>query len=267
MSEPFSSINPFRTEKTDHTFPAGLEKTPEKLRYGIDSLLLAAYVCRILEDHFPSGKKVPGLVELGSGDGFALIGILTKWNVPSDGIEINKDMHDRAVKNARNFSLENICFLNMDLVNVKKEPLLKEWENNTFLVLANPPWRLPQETRRSSNKTRNMALWANEDTLKIFCAAASFLLKHAGQFCSIINPGILPSLLKEMEKSGLGLRRILPIYPYEGKSAIRLLLSAQKNAKMLPELLPPLILHYNTDNNSIWSRAALDFCPWLGSLK
>lgn len=243
-------------------FPFGLLKSSKALRFGCDALLLSAYASKNLERHFHSSKKSPVLVELGCGDGTALLGLLEKWKTAlALGLDINANFIGMAVENAARLS-ESASFRTLDLHQVPHDPTLHEWREKANLVLANPPWRLPSEGHRSSNSMRNMALWAEEDSLAVFTRAASFFLRHGAQYCTIIHPSSLPLLLKELEKNRLGLRELLPLAPRAGQKAMRLLLRAQKNARALPVFLPPLVLH--EDASSAFSAAALDFCPWLG---
>ncbi len=246
------------------SFPLNLGQAPDGLRFGSDALLLAAYARRALASHFKSSQKNPLLVELGCGDATALLGLLTVWpRAQALGIDINADFILLARQNAARLAFTNAGFYALDLRKLRLEPGLCDWREKACLVLANPPWRLPSEGRRSANKARNLALWADADSLAVFSQAAAFFLKHGGQFCCISDPASLPRLLEEMGKNQLGLREILPLSPRAGQKAIRLLLRAQKNAQPLPELLAPLILHKDASN--AWSQSALNFCHWLKS--
>lgn len=243
-------------------FPLSLIKTVKALRFGGDAFLLSAYACKCLEERFHSPKKVPLLVELGCADGTALLALLIKWpNAQALGIDFNADFIALAEENAGRLSL-SASFLTLDVRNIPETPALKNLREKAHLVIANPPWRLPSEGHRSTNQMRNLALWAEADSLGVFVRAASFFLRHGGQFCSIIHPAILPMILKEMEKYSLGLREILPVASRKDQKAQRLLLRAQKNARALPIFLSPLIMH--KENSSDFSEAALAFCPWLG---
>lgn len=244
-------------------FPLNLAKPPRALRFGIDSLLLSAFAYRSLRERFLSAKKNHLFVELGCGDGTALLGLLVKRkDALALGLDINADFITLARENAKRLSLA-ARFLAMDARMVIKDPTLREWREKANLVLANPPWRLPSEGHRSTNRMRDLALWAETDSLAAFTKAASFFLRHGGQFCSVIHPATLPLLIREMEKNSLGLREILPITPRKDQKALRLLLRAQKNAQSLPVFLFPLVLH--KENSSCWSEEALAFCPWLAN--
>lgn len=235
----------------------GLMKGPKYSRIGCDAFLLAAYACKLLDVHYKNKSLPPAFVDLGSGDGSALLGVLSLWRGNALGIDINKELVDQAKINANRLCLKNAEFIKSDLKDVEEH--FKGWKNKAFLVVANPPWRPPFEGRRCENQTRNIALWAKPDTLKIFCKAASYFLKNRGHFCCISSPATLPDLLMEMKNAGLGIREILPLFSKAAKPATRILLRAQKNAKSLPSLLPPLVLH----EQSKWSAQALAFCPWL----
>lgn len=247
-------------------FPFCLAKSPKALRFGSDALLLGAYAAKYLEHRPPAPKNKGPLIELGCGDGLALLGLLSLYpEYEALGIDLNADLVKLAKINSTNMALDKVQFLQIDLREVSTAKFA-DWQSKASLVLANPPWRLPTEGRRSTHTGRGRALWAETDSFTIFSKAAAFFLKHGGQFCCIINPSSLPLLTKEMERCKLGLREILPLAPYADKPASRLLLRSQKNAKALPQLLPPLVLHTNKgakETRGKWSDAALDFCPWL----
>lgn len=247
----------------DASFPSALLDPPKELRFGNDAFLLGAYACRTLESLGGHSGRPPLTAELGCGDGSALFGVLSQWGGLALGIDINQAFTDLAAKNAERLGLSGVSFINMDLRNARASAALKAWAGRASLALANPPWRPPQEGRRCASPMRNAALWAEEDTLKIFCAAASFLLAPRAHFCCISNPGSLPKFIEEMSRAKLGLREILPIAPAAGKPAARVLMRARKGSAPLPKLLPPLILHEPRAQNSKWSEAALRFCPWL----
>lgn len=257
-------------DRPDGPFPFCLAEPPKDSRFGVDALLLASYASQALANLARGGKE-PAVAELGCGGGAALLGLLSRADAQGLGIDINKDLINLAARNAGRMGLGKVRFLRMDLRDAGKD--LRDWQNRASLVLANPPWRPPSEGRRCASATRRKALWAEPDTLKTFCKAAYFLLKHGGQFCCIAGASAMPRLLAEMESCRLGLREILPVSPRRGKPAARVLMRAQKNAQSLPELLPPLVLHpdqesereQNTDTK--WSGEALNFCPWLGQLK
>lgn len=242
-------------------FPLNLIQTPRALRFGIDAFLLSAYACKSLEGRFSSRKKSSFFVELGCGDGTALLALLLKYgNVPALGLDINPRFIAYARENAARLALP-ARFLAIDVREAIENGLCRDWREKASLALANPPWRQPSEGHRPENKMRDLALWADTDSLAAFARAASFFLRHGGHFCCIIHPASLPLMLKELGESRLGLREILPVSARAGKKALRLLLLAQKNAHALPNVLSPLVLH--KENSAEFSEAALAFCPWL----
>lgn len=263
MAPSASAIQP----EFNSAFPHGLLRMPRPSRFGSDALLLSAFALRALAASLRFSKShATRVIELGCADGTALLGLLRSYNeLLGLGLDINPDFIAYARSNGQKLNLENACFQVLDLRRLKELRKLADWVEKCSLAMANPPWRLQEEGHRSGDASRNKALWADKDTFAVFCHAAARFLKHKGQFCLILNPASLPAISRELDACRLGLREILPVYGRSGQDAVRLLLRCQKNSQSLPVIRPPLFLHANQDGcpASIWSKAALEFCPWL----
>lgn len=248
-------------------FPAGLHQPCGCLKFGMDALLLAAWAENILQA-IPARNGLR-IAEAGSGCGAALLALaMSHPECPCLGLEQDGSLAEAAALNAHKLNAMNAQFINMDIGGSKFFADLGDWRGKCGLVLANPPWRPPGEGNRSRQKAREAAMWAREDTFDIFCRAAWELLAHRAFFCVIIPPACLPDFFTALAQNGLGARKIMPVRPFDGKPASRLLLLCQKNAKSLPVLATDLILHESKmpdgSEKNPWTSQALEFCPWLG---
>lgn len=249
------------------SFPAGLHQPCGCLKFGMDALLLASWAKKILQA-LPARKGLR-IVEAGCGCGAALLALAMSYpECHCLGFEQDASLAEAAVLNAQRLNAMNAKFRNMNIGKREFFANIGEWRGKCGLVLANPPWRSPGEGNRSKQKSREAAIWAKEDTFDIFCKAAWELLAHRAFFCVIIPPACLPDFFTALAQNGLGAREIMPVRPFEGKPASRLLMLCQKNAKSLPVLATDLILHESTMPRGAekhpWTSQALDFCPWLG---
>lgn len=241
-------------------FPRGLVQPEGAYRFGLEALLLAAFAVRTLRRRRRAHGEC-AVAELGSGCGAALLGVALQLpRAMCLGLEREAALVAAARANAEALGLSGrVRFLVAD-VGVR----LPE-TGPQDMVLANPPWGLPDSGRRSPSALREGALRGEvQDAFPVFCAAAARLLRHKGLFCCIVPASALTRICAALEGARLGLRRILPLRPHSGESAHRLLLLAQKGASAEPELCAPLTLHRRgAGSGPAWTRAALAFCPWL----
>ncbi|MBO4301402.1 MAG: methyltransferase domain-containing protein [Desulfovibrio sp.] len=249
-------------------FPRGLEQPEGSLRFGMDALLLSAFVARHVETE--SHRRHPPLVvELGCGCGAALLGLALRCpSVCGLGLDREKALVSAAERNAMRLGLaDRVSFMVANFADVRFLHTLTHSVYNTSLegkldmVLANPPFDI--KGRASPHELRERGLRAAHqegDPLEVFCRAATMLLRHLGFFFCIWHALSLPRLCLAMDKAGLGLRHVLPVVPQQDLPAKRVLVVARKNAAHNSVLEAPLPLH---DKNHGWTDAALDFCPYL----
>lgn len=229
----------------------------------MDGLLLAAYVRRFL-CAWRAGAVCRSCVELGSGSGG--VSLALALDVPGLnclGLELDERLVAAARQNARMLHLEQTArFLRCDLATGCPG------QERFDIALANPPYDLSAACRPSANTIRDRAMRQPDDPMPLFCRAAASMLRHHGHFFCVFRASGLPRLLRALDRSGLGIRQLLPVHPFEDEPASRVLARAQKDAAHDPALLPPLVLHGGqrgaARNGAAWSAQALAFCPRLG---
>lgn len=236
-------------------FPRNLLQPQGSYRFGLDALLLAAFANKICA----SKAGVSKMAELGSGCGAALLGfLLHNEQFSGVGIDCEPVLTEAAKENAAQLELSNRTnFITYDL----EEGLPNNLDRQFDIVIANPPWLLPNSGRIPQSALRRRALCANANTIPAFMRSACHLLQRHGFFCCLLPPGLLCIFCANL--GSLGLRQILPVTSYAEKPAMRLLLLAQKDAQSSPRILAPLVLHKRSQTGNIWTDAATDFCPWL----
>ncbi|MBR4741610.1 MAG: methyltransferase domain-containing protein [Desulfovibrio sp.] len=231
-------------------FPVGLQQAEKGFRFGLDTLLLAAFALKSL----PQKSRL--LAELGSGCGATLIAIeLVLTDCFALGFEKDHASLDCAKQNSKKMNLEkNIKFVHCDL------RLFGTFYQDLFpAVLANPPYYEPNEGRcsKAGNNAKRM-FHALED----FCFAASRLLMPHGYFLLIYPATKLQKLCCACERAHLGIRTLLPIAPQANSQATRFLVAARKNTKADTKVLPTLTIH---GTKQFYTKECLAFCPWLNN--
>ncbi len=274
------------------SYPRGLTQPAGGLRFGLDALLLAAFVVRRLRA-WP-GRRGLAAVDLGCGCGAALLGLgLGSPRVWGLGLEREPALAAAAEENiarlgltarmrARCLELEDVAALRA-LRGPEGQPLCARAD----VVLANPPYE--RAGRPSPDPLRERALRSdNGAALEVFCRAAGLLLRHKGHFFCCYDARALPRLCQALRAAGLGLRLALPVRARQTDPAWLVLAAAQKGAADDLRLEAPLTLHRgpaptkqgpaagrgadaragcsgtgSEASGPAWTAAARRFCPWL----
>lgn len=247
-------------------FPAGLVQPVGSYRFGLDALLLACHAAREIEG-ISARESASRAVELGCGCGASILALaLLKNQLQCLGIELEDALAEAARANALLMGCHGrVKIAHMDIADIKTLADHGQCQSQYDLALANPPWRKPCQGRAPASILRRAALCGEEGILDVFCKNAAALLRHHGIFAAIVPPDLITDLCGACGRARLGLKRILPVAPFAGQPAKRLLVSAQKNACSNPRIFFPLVLHERDrlENRPAWTREARDFCPWL----
>lgn len=248
---------PGRVALARMAFPRGLCRVEGQLGLGMDGLLLAAFAGR----HFAArGRREPFCVEIGSGNGGALLALALDLPALSGlGLEIQAQLVEAARENALRLGLEErVEFACLDLADIGPA--------RHGAVMANPPYGLRGDGRPAKSVLRELAMRPAAGGLALFCRAAARLLRHHGHFFCVCKASRLPGLLGELDKNSLGARLALPVAPFAQSPASRVLLLARKGAAADLRIMPPLILHEGCrggGHKRSWTAQAVFFCPRL----
>ena len=205
-------------------------------RVGLDAVLLAASAR-------PAGGRI---VDVGAGVGS--VGLALARRSPQalvDLVEIDEEIAALASENARtNGLVERIRVLAVDVMSAPLRRAAGLIDGAASLVVTNPPFYSPGETRVSPDaaRARAHALVEGSDTLSAWLTASLALLAPGGCFAMIHRPEALPAIY-----SGIGRRlgdiAVLPVFPREGEDAIRVIVTGVKGSRAPARLRPGLVLH------------------------
>lgn len=253
-------------------FPAGLLQPEGCARFGMDTLLLAAFAARSLHALSLAGRAP--VLELGCGVGAALLTVaLLEENMTALGVEHAPELTQAAEENIRRLGLtDRLHVLRGTLPARECLRRCREWlaeqpsgKQGAALILANPPYWTRREGRTSPHALVETARRDTDAALDDFCLSAAALTRHKGYFCCIYDARLLPRLFEACTRHHLGIRRLLPVHPRKGQPAGRILLEARKGAAHDLHMEEALYLHPSSQEGSArWTPEALQFCPFLG---
>jgi tRNA1(Val) A37 N6-methylase TrmN6 len=147
-----------------------------------------------------------------------------------------------------------------DVRSVRQSPLIQP--ESFDLVLFNPPYRRPEQGRRSPAEAKNRACVEEGAGVGDFVSAASYAVKNKGLVCLVFLAERLTPLMRALAAARLEPKRMRPVHGRPDRSASQVLLEARKNGGEGLTAEPPLVL-YSGENGGL-SEDALRFCPFLG---
>jgi len=200
-------------------------------RFSIDSLLLANFV------HLNDGDEV---IELGSGCGVISIILAKRYSsVKLIGVEIQEELHELAVENAKMNGVEDrVEFKQKDVRNI--EDIFTE--NSLDVCVSNPPYRKKGSGRIPPNTGRAVARHELELILKELIGSAGYLLKEDGHMFLIQNAERFEELKSILEECDFSLCRMRFVHPFDGKVSDFVLIDAVFKIPAIPEILKPLVI-------------------------
>ena len=240
-------------------FPSGLKQPLNGFKFSVDSIFLSCFV---------SVKNKDKIMDLGCGCGVISFGILLK-NKDKDikiwGVDSDKEMIRCAQINANQLKLNDSFHpMLLDLREIKK--------CNTFgaeefsIVVMNPPYRNTESGRLSPIIEKNMARFEQQATLEDFISIATYLLKNKGKLYIVYLSERINYLFSLLKTYNLSPRRIRFIHGNINKISKIFLLECIKNSN--PQLIvdPPLIQYELNKGKNIYTKMALDFCPFFRNI-
>jgi tRNA1(Val) A37 N6-methylase TrmN6 len=206
-------------------------------RVGTDAALLAA----------AAGAAEGRIVDVGAGVGAVGLALAERNPLASaDLVEIDPELASLAKGNAdRNGLQSRTRVVRLDALNSRerRESGLAESAN---WVVTNPPFFDARAVRVSPEPGKARAHVLGHDqgdaTLANWIHASLAMLTPDGRFVMIHRPDALSMILAAIG-GRLGAVAILPVYPANGASAHRLLVSGVKGSKAPLRLSPGLVLH------------------------
>lgn len=209
-----------------------LYQTRRGYRFSLDSVLLA---------DFATVRRENNVIDLGTGSG--VMPLILAYRYPSisvTGVEIQREMADRATRNVRfNGYEDRVSIACMDIASAAAH-----FRSETFdLVICNPPYRRSTSGRLSPSSERQIARHELKAGLDDFVGVAAFLLKNKGCFACIQLGERTVDLLNAMRSAGIEPKRLRVVHPFADREASMILVEAVKNGRRGLNILPPLIVY------------------------
>ena len=207
-------------------------------RVGTDAALLVA----------AAGTPAGRIADIGAGIGAVGLALAQgSERAFADLVEIDPDLARLAEINAaRNGLQARVRVLRLDVLRPVERREAGLADEIADCVVTNPPFFEPGTVRVSPDKGRARAhvLPPAEGgaTLAAWLRASLALLKPGGRFVMIHRPDALATILAAVENR-LGAVALLPVHPFAGAPAHRVLISGIKGSKAPLGIAPALILH------------------------
>jgi len=207
-------------------------------RAGTDAVLLAAAAGR------PEGR----IADVGAGVGAVGLALaLRSERAFADLIEIDAETGGLAGINAeRNGLAARVRVLALDVLETRERQAAGLVDETADCVVTNPPFfergasRVSPDPRRA--RAHVLAMEGEGATLEAWIRASLALLKPSGRFVMIHRPDALARILAAIG-SRLGAVALLPVHPFPGAGAHRVLISGVKGSKAPLSIAPALVLH------------------------
>ena len=197
------------------------------LKFGIDALLLAAYVR-------PCGE----CAEFGAGSGAVSLLLASRVRASHvDAIEIQKAQYDTLEKNIAANGLEG-----------RVTPILGDIRRyrpvrHPDAVVTNPPFMRAGNGRISDDQGLYAARHEVNGGISDFCSSAAAVLGTGGAFYCVWRPDRLSDLMKAMSDSGFGLRRLTAVHHDISHPASLVLCEARRGGASDLFMTKPLLLY------------------------
>ncbi len=208
-------------------------------RVGSDAALLAAAAD-------PAEGRV---VDVGAGIGAVALALVNRRErLTADLVEIDDGLARLAADNAaRNGLAQRVQILALDICDARARREAGLADDAADAVVTNPPFFDARAVRASPDAARARAhvLPADETggaPLIGWIRASLAILRPGGRFTMIHRPEAIGVMLGAMENR-LGALALLPVFPRQGASAHRLLVSGLKGSRAPLRIAPALVLH------------------------
>ncbi len=230
-----------------------LQQPRHGYRFSLDAFLLADFVSPASHVHQP-------LLDLGTGCGVIILLLARRFSrAHLVGVELQTELvtfvQQNVVRNGLGHRVHMVC------ADVRTLPSLVS-AGGFSMVVCNPPYRRVGQGRLNPNASRAMARHEVALTLAQLLTAARHALARRGLLVMIYHPSRLAELCVELERVGLGLRRVRLIHPKPETAASMVLVEAVCGGHDALEVLPPLFVcdasgDYTAEMQAIYQGRAL----------
>lgn len=207
-------------------------------RSGIDAMILAACLPRNfsgLAADFGAGSGAVGLAALSRCDKARVVLV--------ENSPLMLDYARKTLRDSHNAAFAGRVSLMEADVSVKgaARPAAGLEDNMFDFVLMNPPFN-DRRDRITPDNEKAKAHILQEGLLEDWLRTAAVTLRPQGGLALIARPQSLEDILTAC-RGRFGALQLVPVYPREGRAAIRLIARAIKGRRAALQFMPPLILH------------------------
>lgn len=209
----------------------------DMFNFSLDSVLLPNFVT--------INKNISKILDIGTGNAPIPLILSTKTQAKIIGVEIQKDVYELAMETISINKLNH----QIELINADIKDLYKNWETDTFdIIVCNPPF-FKLNDGSNLNNSNYKTISRHEITLNLndIMKISKKLLKNNGKIAIVHRPDRLIEIIEIMEKNNIEPKKIMFVYPKEGKEANTVLIEGSKNGKKGLTVLPPLIVHHKNN--------------------
>ncbi len=207
----------------------------EKFNFSLDSTLLAEFVTINPQDK--------NILDIGCGNGFIPLFLTLRTNASIEGIEIQKELADSAVRSVElNNLTSQIKITNDDVRGYYKKVGVSKYD----VITCNPPFFVYKDTS-NINKNDFLTIARHEVCLNLdeLLDAVRKLLKDNGTFSMVHRTERLMDILEAFRKYGIEPKRIKFVYPKKtsNESLLVLVEGKKSNKKGGLKILKPFYVH------------------------
>ena len=197
------------------------------LKFGIDALLLAAYV-----------RPCRECAEFGAGSGAISLLLASRRRAERlTAIEIQKAQYDTLTENIRSNGMSDVITAVLGDIRDYRPA------RHPDAVVTNPPFMRNGGGKSSADAGLNAARHEMNGDIGDFCAAASAVLGTGGAFYCVWRPDRLSDLIISLGRCSLGLRRITAVHHDAAHPACLVLCEARRGGAADTRVTRPLFLY------------------------
>ena len=230
-----------------------LRQPQDGYRFSLDAFLLADFVPPMPDVQQP-------ILDVGTGCGVIALMLARRFDQARlVGLELQSELATYARQNAVDSGLAH----RVHIVRADARTLPSLTPAGAFgAVVCNPPYRRAGQGRRNPNASKALARHEIALTLAQLVNGARHALTRRGVLALIYHPSRLAELCVELERAGLGPRRIRLVHPKPNAAASMVLVEAIREGRDALEVLPPLFVcdahgDYTAEMQAIFQGRAL----------
>lgn len=205
-------------------------QSKDYFKFSLDSLLLANFV------EFNFTDKL--VLDLCTGNAPVPIILSENKKIKIYGFELQKEIHELAVKSIKVNQIDNVEIINDDVKNS-----LNYFPGNNFdIVTCNPPYfKYTKNSIINENEIKSIARHEIKITLEDIIKIATKQLKVKGKFYIVHRSDRLIEIINYLNKYNFGIKKLQFVYSSFDANSSMVLIEAKKYCKNDVKVLKPII--------------------------